>query len=133
MNQEILEVLEICNALDDQAQWHFDERGLAAMQASAFLCGVDLWVEVFHDDMGIDMVVSFDLTHSPELARASVGLGHDEDTRRFRIESVAAAFYMCAKELLANPLFVAAREAAALAATTPVAPPSSGANCRKRL
>lgn len=50
MNQEILEVLEICNALDDQAEWHFDERGLAAMQASAFLWGVDLWVEVFHAD-----------------------------------------------------------------------------------
>lgn len=133
MNQEILEVLEICNALDDQAEWHFDERGLAAMQASAFLCGVDLWVEVFHDDKGIDMIVSFDLTHSPELAHASVELGHDEDTRRFRIESVGGAFYRCAKPLLSNPLFVAAREAAALTATTPAAPPSSGANHRKGL
>lgn len=133
MTPEISEVLKICNALDDHAEWHIDERGLTAMQASAFFCGVDLWVEVFHCDNGVDMVVSFDLTHTPELAHASVELGHDEDTRRFRIESVGSAFYTCAKELLSNPMFVAAREAAALAATTPPAPPSRKAKRRKGL
>ena len=127
MNPEISEVLEICNSLNDHAEWHIDERGLTAMQASAFFCGVDLWVEVFHYDQGIDMVVSFDLTHTPELAHASIELGHDEDTRRFRIESVGSAFYKCANELLSNPVFVATREAAALAATTPAALPLSGA------
>lgn len=130
MKREILEVLEICNALADQAEWHFDERGLAAMQTSAFLCGVDLWVEVFHYDQGIDMVVSFELTHTPELAHASVELGHDKDTRRFRIESVGSAFYRCAKQLLAHPLFVASREAAALAASTPA---SSEETCPRPL
>lgn len=133
MHQEILEVLDICSALNERAEWHFDERGLAAMQASAFLCGVDLWVEVFHDDKGVDLVVSFDLTHSPELAHASVELGPDEDTRRFRIQSVGLAFDRCATQVLSNPLFVAAREAAALAATTPAASPSSEARRPRRL
>ncbi len=133
MNQEISEVLEICNALEDHAEWHFDERGLATMKASAFLCGVDLWVEVFHSDEGITMMVSFDLTHSPELARSSVELGQDEDSRRFRIEAVGGAFYKCTGQLFANPFFIAAREAEALAASTPAVPPLSAAKSPKRL
>lgn len=60
MDQEFLEVVRTCCALEDQAALHLDERGSAAIQASASLCGVDLWVEVFHKDKGIDMVVSFD-------------------------------------------------------------------------
>ena len=89
-------------------------------------CRFKLWVEAFHDDKGVDMLVSFELTHSPELARAAIALGHDEDTLRFRVEAVGAAFYDCAKQLLANPLFIAAREAAALAISPPAAPASGG-------
>lgn len=120
---EFLELArEVCR-VHELAKCHLRERGLAAFQSSLSLWGVDLWVEVFFDERGADIMVSFDLVH-PVLAVDVAAMRGDEDTVASRAASVSSGLWKCIKRLERHPRLLAAREAVALnsvAATAPAA------------
>lgn len=93
--------------LDALAQ--MEDRRWDAYQSWVQLAGVDLWVEVFHGDEGFAVVVSFDSSHSPELARDEFDFDPDKDySLAWIADAITGSVGECLRRLRLDPMFVAA-------------------------
>jgi hypothetical protein len=102
-------ICEIASEVGLGALAQMEDRRWDAYQTWVQLAAVDLWVEVFHGDEGFAVVVSFDSSHSPELARDAFDFDPDKDYSLVWIaDAITSSVGACLERLRREPMFVAA-------------------------